>query len=57
MSEGRFESDIDWVCAGRGLGQPFKRTRLARYIEERFLHFAASARFASEEKDWPLRSE
>jgi hypothetical protein len=28
-----------------------------REIEERFLHFAAGARFASEEKDRPLRSE
>jgi hypothetical protein len=25
--------------------------------EERFLHFAASTRFASSEKDWSLRSE
>jgi hypothetical protein len=33
------------------------RTWLAREIEERSLHFAAGARFASEEKDRPLRSE
>jgi hypothetical protein len=32
-----------------------KSARLSRKIEERFLHFAASARFASKEKDWPLR--
>jgi hypothetical protein len=34
-----------------------ERERLARSIDERFLHFAASARFASREKDWPLWSE
>jgi hypothetical protein len=34
-----------------------KKAQLARQSEERFLHFAASARFASQEKDWPLRSE
>ncbi len=36
---------------------PFLMRLAYAEIEKRFLRCAASARFASEEKDWPLRSE
>jgi hypothetical protein len=36
---------------GQSVLVEIKSVRLAREIEERFLHFASSARFVSQEKD------